>query len=136
MNEVQPQQNNGKMRNTLKSLNQRRKSIGLKNKNNNNNNSEISGLPKPPKRRNSQIGVTGLGIGTPKNSKPHHRPTATFFKKAVTNNNNKNNQLNMKNNQLNINNVKELQFVSQQLTTDVANKTQSIQNLEFANSAL
>eukprot|EP01084_Bolivina_argentea_P216208 367346_1 len=127
VNEVQPAVNNNsrssnkdKMKNKLKELNARRKSFSMnKNKDSASN---ISGLPKPPKRRNSQVGI-----------KPHHRPTATFFKRAVGDHSTTHqNKLNISN----AKNGKELQFVSQQLTSDVANKTQSIQNLELANTAL
>merc|ERR1719361_1479606 len=103
--------------------------------------SALSGLPKPPKRRNSQ-----LGLHTP-NSKPHHRPTATFFKDAMSDPNHgplphphhrphhqppRPNQLTI----ANAKNGKELQFVSQQLTNDVVQKSESIENLQMANTAL
>ena len=121
---------NATMRERLKSLNQRRKSFGL-NKQSSINNSQsdvnggLTGLPRPPKRRNSQVGLNGNGV--PKGA--HHRPTKTFFKKLGD----------VEDDGLNINNAKngkELQFVSQQLTSDVANKAASIQNLEMANTAL
>eukprot|EP01083_Nonionella_stella_P124505 375984_1 len=113
---------NTKVKQKLKQFNERRKSFGhalhLK-KDDQASDSDVikTGLPKPPKRRNSQVGI-----------KPHHRPTATFFKRAVGDQP----PLDMSS----AKNGKELQFVSQQLTNDVANKTQSIQNLEMANTAL
>eukprot|EP01084_Bolivina_argentea_P266966 452999_1 len=122
------QQQNGKFaRRMSRSLAQMKKSL---NNNDNNNDIEIkqlSSLPKPPKRRNSQIGFG--------NEKPHHRPTATFFKKAVGDNS----ASSYSQNKINPNDVKsskEMEFLSQQLTSDVAKKTESIQNLQMANSAL
>merc|ERR1712190_583105 len=88
-------------------------------------------LPKPPKRRNSQVGLNGYSLSPRKG--PHHRPTATFFKKAVGNQSaNEEQKLDISN----AKNGKELQFVSQQLTSDVKNKAQSIENLEMANTQL
>mmetsp|Transcript_47423 Transcript_47423/g.76072 ORF Transcript_47423/g.76072 Transcript_47423/m.76072 type:complete len:722 (+) Transcript_47423:64-2229(+) len=130
---------NGKMRERLRhSFHERRKSLttslrNLKNKSSQHQNQNLyddeasnsgglTGLPRPPKRRNSQVGLNG---------NPHHRPTATFFKRAAGDNNDEN-ELNADN----AKNGKELQFVSQKLTHDVANKTEAIENLEATNTAL
>eukprot|EP00486_Rosalina_sp_Unknown_P002912 CAMPEP_0201566378 /NCGR_PEP_ID=MMETSP0190_2-20130828/6114_1 /ASSEMBLY_ACC=CAM_ASM_000263 /TAXON_ID=37353 /ORGANISM="Rosalina sp." /LENGTH=708 /DNA_ID=CAMNT_0047985003 /DNA_START=31 /DNA_END=2157 /DNA_ORIENTATION=+ len=131
---------NGKMRERLRSFNQRRKSFGLKNNNIQNAmnsgsmeaNGGLTGLPRPPKRRNSQVGLNGNAMSSLKGA--HHRPTATFFKKIGDNelNGDGNNKLTADK----AKNGKEAQFVAQQLTAENAQQTDNIHNLETVNTAL
>merc|ERR1712154_562950 len=75
----------GKMKNKVKAFHQRMRSKDLNKKQSIDLDLALKNgkLPKPPKRRNSQVGLNGYSL-TPKKG-PHHRPTATFFKKAVGN---------------------------------------------------
>merc|ERR1712013_533971 len=135
---------NGKMRDKLKSLNQRRKSLVMKrgssaskSEDGNGNGGGMTGLPKPPKRRNSQVGMDEEKYNNGKGKKkgPHHRPTATFFKKAVGDGD----MGSVTKNGLSVataKNGKELQMVSQALSSDLASKTESMQHLQMANTAL
>merc|ERR1712130_961546 len=90
INEVQPspitpRSGGGKMKNKVKAFHQRMRSKDLNKKQSIDLDLALKNgkLPKPPKRRNSQVGLNGYSL-TPKKG-PHHRPTATFFKKAVGN---------------------------------------------------
>jgi len=129
----------------VKSFHQRRKSMRHSQNQSISDESTLSALgklPHPPKRRNSQLGLT-----SPK-SKPQHRPTATFFKDAVGDSvvngqlphpHAPSHRLQSPRANLTIANAKhgkELQFVSQQLTHEVSQKTESIENLQLANTAL
>jgi len=123
----------GKMKKKVKAFHQRirSKDLGKLSKKQLENDAALKNgkLPKPPKRRNSQIGLNGYSL-SPKQG-PHHRQTATFFKKAVGNET-ESQKLDL----TKVKNGKELQFVSQQLTSDVATKAQNIENLEIANTQL
>jgi len=129
------------LRERVKSFHHRRKSLRNSSNQSISDESVLSGLPKPPKRRNSQLGLLPMN-----GSKPQHRPTATFFKEAVGDHMNsglphpQRGHLHSPRMQpLTLQNAKhgkELQFVSQQLTHDVAQKTESIENLQMANTAL
>ena len=137
INEVQPMlspKSGGKMKNKVKAFHQRMRSKDLSKSHRKQLESEAAlkngKLPKPPKRRNSQIGLNGYSM-SPKQGPPHHRPTATFFKKAVGNESDSK-KLDLSK----VKNGKELEFVSQALTSDVASKAQSIENLEMANTQL
>ena len=132
--------NSSGLRERVKSFHQRRKSLRHSSQQSISDESALSGLPKPPKRRNSQLGLNNLS------SKPQHRPTATFFKDAVGDSvhgqlppHHRPHLQSPRAQPLSIANAKngkELQFVSQQLTNDVAQKSGKIENLQFGECAL
>eukprot|EP00483_Globobulimina_turgida_P003065 UN03070 len=119
-----------KIRYKLKEWNQRRKSFALQRK----FSSSINSINGGTKGGTHSIADSDfVGVSHVNDNDIPFRLNASFFKNVNDNSyKNDNNKLSIDN----VKNVKEMQFLSQQLTNDVANKTQSIQDLGIANAVL